>query len=149
MLQDTDLHIHMPSGAVPKDGPSAGQLYILFDCLLLLTNTAGIAIAICIMSLLSGEAVSRTVAMSGEITLRGQVRPVGGIKEKVMSAYRAGIKRILLPAANQRDIVQTVPEHIRESVSFVYCKTIWDAVEAVFSCNDQAAQHSAQCVSRL
>lgn len=108
----------------------------------------GVALVICIMSLLSGEPVSRTTAMSGEITLRGQVRPVGGIKEKVISAHRAGVERILLPAGNQRDVVQTVPPYVQNSVSFIYCKTIWDAVEAVFT-NNSLTQHSAQCVSRL
>ncbi|KAF7732526.1 hypothetical protein EC973_003273 [Apophysomyces ossiformis] len=115
LFRDTDLHIHMPNGAVPKDGPSAG-----------------ITMVTCIISLLSGHTVPRTTAMTGEITLRGKVRPVGGIKEKVISAHRAGVTRVVLPAGNRRDVLQDVPESVKKSISFVYCKSIWDVVEACF-----------------
>ena len=88
--------------------------------------------ATAIISLLSGKSVPKTTAMTGEITLRGQIRAIGGVKEKVISAHRAGIDRILLPATNQRDVLQDVPETIRQSIKFIYCKSLWDAVEAIF-----------------
>ncbi|KAK4521346.1 uncharacterized protein ATC70_011961 [Mucor velutinosus] len=115
VFQDIDLHIHMPSGAVPKDGPSAG-----------------IAMVTCLLSLLSGNCVPTTTAMTGEVTLRGQVRPVGGIKEKVVSAHRAGIKKILLPVANKRDIIKDIPAEVKKEMTFVYCKSVWDVIESAF-----------------
>ncbi|KAI7874568.1 ATP-dependent protease La [Lichtheimia hyalospora FSU 10163] len=113
LLADTDLHIHMPSGAVPKDGPSAG-----------------ITMAVSIVSLLLNKTVSKTTAMTGEITLRGQVQPVGGIKEKVISAHRAGIRKIILPVRNRRDVEKDIPKEIKQDLAFVYARTIWDALEA-------------------
>ncbi|KAI8641503.1 ATP-dependent protease La [Parasitella parasitica] len=115
VFQDIDLHIHMPSGAVPKDGPSAG-----------------ITMVTCLVSLLSGNCVSNTTAMTGEVTLRGQVRPVGGIKEKVVSAHRAGIKRIILPVANKRDVIKDIPMEVKNDLTFVYCKSMWDVIESAF-----------------
>ncbi|KAG1473548.1 hypothetical protein G6F56_000894 [Rhizopus delemar] len=126
IFRDLDLHIHMPSGAVPKDGPSAG-----------------ITMTTCIMSLLSGNHVPRTTAMTGEVTLRGQVRPVGGIKEKVISAHRAGIKKIIIPAANRRDVQHEIPASVQQSVTFVYCKSMWDVIEAAFE------HTSLRCEQRL
>jgi ATP-dependent Lon protease len=99
-----DLHIHVPAGATPKDGPSAG-----------------VTIFTSLVSLLSGDAVKPTIAMTGEITLRGMVLPVGGIKEKVLAAHRAGIKKILMPERNQRDL-EEVPESVKKSIEFVYLK---------------------------
>lgn len=98
----TDLHIHLPEGAIPKDGPSAG-----------------ITMATAITSALTGKAVRHDVAMTGEITLRGTVLPVGGIKEKVIAAHRAGIKKILLPEQNRRDMVD-VPQSVQDDVKFVF-----------------------------
>ncbi|KAI8996981.1 Lon protease C-terminal proteolytic domain-containing protein [Pilobolus umbonatus] len=115
IFKNIDIHIHLPSGAVRKDGPSAG-----------------IAMVVGLISLLSGNNVPRTTAMTGEITLRGQIRPVGGIKEKVISAHRAGIKKILLPFANRRDINKDVSDKIKKEITFVYCKSIWEAVETAF-----------------
>lgn len=115
LFKDIDLHIHMPSGAVPKDGPSAG-----------------ITMVTCLVSLLSGNCVPRTTAMTGEVTLRGQVRPVGGIKEKVISAHRAGITKIILPAANRRDIKNDIPQEIQNEMTFHYCKNVWDVIEYAF-----------------
>jgi ATP-dependent Lon protease len=115
LFQDIDLHIHMPSGAVPKDGPSAG-----------------ITMVTCLVSLLSGNCVPNTTAMTGEVTLRGQVRPVGGIKEKVVSAHRAGIKKILLPVANKRDIIKDIPMEVKKEITLVYCKSMWDVIESAF-----------------
>ena len=98
----TDLHIHLPEGAIPKDGPSAG-----------------ITMATAIASALTGKAVRHDVAMTGEITLRGTVLPVGGIKEKVIAAHREGMKKVLLPEENKRDMVD-VPLRVKEDMSFVF-----------------------------
>ena len=96
------MHIHVPSGAVPKDGPSAG-----------------VTIATSLLSLLIKQPVRHDVAMTGEISLRGRVLPVGGIKEKVIAARRAGIKTVILPQRNEKDL-QEVPEHIRKKLQFVF-----------------------------
>jgi len=102
----TDLHIHLPEGAIPKDGPSAG-----------------ITMATAIASALTGKAVHHDIAMTGEITLRGTILPVGGIKEKVLAAHRAGIKKILLPVDNKRDMVD-VPRSVQEDVQFVFVQSM-------------------------
>lgn len=101
-----DLHIHLPEGAIPKDGPSAG-----------------ITMATALASALSGKPVRHDVAMTGEITLRGDVLPVGGIKEKVIAAYNAGIKKILLPHDNKRDM-KDVPETVKKDVTFVFVRSM-------------------------
>jgi ATP-dependent Lon protease len=107
-----DLHVHVPAGAVPKDGPSAG-----------------VAMATALASLVSGRPVKDDVAMTGEVTLTGQVLPVGGLKEKSLAALRAGIKRIILPERNEGDIAE-IPEHEREGLEFVYVDSIDKALEA-------------------
>ncbi|MEM6293809.1 MAG: endopeptidase La [Myxococcota bacterium] len=112
-IEGHDIHVHVPAGAIPKDGPSAG--------------TAMIA---ALSSLLTDRCVRADVAMTGEITLRGLVLPVGGIKEKMLAAHRAGIKRIVLPARNEKDVVD-VPEEIRDEMEIVYVKTVADVLEAV------------------
>jgi ATP-dependent Lon protease len=103
---ESDIHIHVPAGAIPKDGPSAGVT--LFTALL---------------SLFTGRPVKSDVAMTGEITLRGMVLPVGGIKEKVLAAHRAGIKTIILPAANERDLVD-VPDNVKKNMTFKFAERI-------------------------
>jgi len=100
-LEKSDIHIHIPAGAMPKDGPSAG-----------------VTMMTAIVSLLTGIHVRHDVAMTGEITLRGRVLPVGGIKEKVLAAHRAGIKRIILPERNTADLDE-IPEEVRETLEFV------------------------------
>jgi ATP-dependent Lon protease len=107
-----DLHIHVPAGAVPKDGPSAG-----------------VAMAVALASLVSGRAVSGDVAMTGEITLTGQVLPVGGLKEKSLAAQRAGIKRVILPERNEGEIAE-IPQHERGELEFVYVDRIEKALDA-------------------
>jgi ATP-dependent Lon protease len=107
-----DVHVHVPAGAVPKDGPSAG-----------------IAMAVALASLVMRKPVRSDVAMTGEITLTGQVLPIGGLKEKALAAQRAGIKRVLVPTRNEADVAE-IPEHQREGLGFVYCDTIDDALAA-------------------
>ncbi len=101
-LEKTDIHIHFPAGAIPKDGPSAG-----------------VTILTALVSLLTGIRVRSDVAMTGEATLRGLVLPVGGIKEKVLAAHRAGIKRVIMPARNEKDLID-VPEQARKELEFVF-----------------------------
>jgi ATP-dependent Lon protease len=110
-LEKSDLHIHIPAGAMPKDGPSAGVT--MFTAL---------------VSLLTGIHVRHDVAMTGEITLRGRVLPVGGIKEKVLAAHRAGIKRILLPERNRVDL-EEVPKEILESLEFIFTSRMETVLE--------------------
>ena len=105
-----DIHLHVPEGAIPKDGPSAG-----------------VTMATAILSLLTGKAVHRKIAMTGEITLRGEVLPVGGIKEKVLAARRAKIDTVILPSLNKRDL-EDVNETIRKEMKFV----LVDDVKSVF-----------------
>jgi ATP-dependent Lon protease len=107
-FSEHDIHIHFPAGAIPKDGPSAG-----------------VAIATCIASVMGERPVRHDVAMTGEITLRGKVLSVGGIKEKVMAAHRANITTVVLPEGNRKD-VQEVPEEIREKLEFVFAARVED-----------------------
>jgi ATP-dependent Lon protease len=109
LLEKCDIHIHVPSGAIPKDGPSAG-----------------VAIYTALVSLLSGRPVRSDLAMTGEISLRGLVLPVGGIKEKVVAAERAGIRTVMLPARNRHDF-EDVPQEVRRRVEFVWLETVDDA----------------------
>ncbi len=112
-FEKLDLHVHVPAGGVPKDGPSAG-----------------ITILIAIASLLSGKPVRPDVALTGEITLRGLVLPVGGIKNKVLAARRAGVKRIILPAKNEKDL-EEVPEHARADLEFTFVHEIGEVLDIV------------------
>jgi ATP-dependent Lon protease len=108
----SDIHMHIPAGAQPKDGPSAG-----------------VTMATSLVSLISGRPVEKGVSMTGEITLRGQVMPVGGIKEKMLAAHRAGLKTIILPKRNELDL-EDVPEEIRKSLSFVFAESVNDVLKA-------------------
>jgi ATP-dependent Lon protease len=110
-FENMDIHIHVPAGAVPKDGPSAG-----------------VTIATALTSLLTGRPVRHDVAMTGEITLRGKVLPVGGIKEKVLGAHRAGVRTVILPKRNEKDL-EDVPEAIRNSMRFVFVDTVDQVIE--------------------
>jgi len=106
-----DIHIHVPAGAIPKDGPSAG-----------------ITMFVALTSLLTNKPVRNNVAMTGEITLRGLVLPVGGIKEKVLAAARAGIQTIILPKKNEKDL-EEIPERIRSQISFKYIERMDEAID--------------------
>jgi ATP-dependent Lon protease len=108
-FSEFDIHIHFPAGAIPKDGPSAG-----------------VAIATCIASVMGERPVRHDVAMTGEITLRGKVLSVGGIKEKIMAAQRANIKTIVLPEGNRKDLTE-VPEDVKAGLSFVFAERVEDA----------------------
>lgn len=106
-----DLHIHVPSGAIPKDGPSAG-----------------VALLTTIASLVTGHEVDPKLAMTGEISLRGAVIPVGGIKEKVLAAHRAGIKRVILPKDNEKDL-DDVPDDVKDEIEFIFVETIEEVIK--------------------
>jgi ATP-dependent Lon protease len=110
-FENCDIHIHVPAGAVPKDGPSAG-----------------VTIAASLASLLTGRPVRHNLAMTGEITLRGKVMPVGGIKEKVLAAKRAGIDTVILPKRNEKDL-EDVPEKVRQEMTFEFVDTIDEVLE--------------------
>ncbi|GFG29005.1 hypothetical protein Cfor_10552 [Coptotermes formosanus] len=114
LLSHTDLHIHFPAGAVGKDGPSAG-----------------VTIAAALISLFSDRPIAADVAMTGEITLRGVVLPVGGIKDKVLAAHRAGLKRVILPKKNEKDLYE-VPENVKKDLSFVLVSHIDEVLQAAF-----------------
>ncbi|XP_067090543.1 lon protease homolog 2, peroxisomal [Osmerus mordax] len=113
-LEGTDIHLHFPAGAVTKDGPSAG-----------------VTMVTCLASLFSGRLVRSDVAMTGEITLRGLVLPVGGIKDKVLAAHRAGLKRLIIPKRNDKDL-EEIPAHIRAELDFVTAANLDDVLNAAF-----------------
>ena len=109
--ENTDIHIHVPAGAIPKDGPSAG-----------------VSMVTSLVSLLSGIPVKKKLAMTGEITLRGSVLPIGGVKEKVTAAHRAGIKEVILPDHNRKDL-EDVPKHVAKDLTFHFAKEINDVLK--------------------
>ncbi len=110
LFEKSDIHVHVPAGAIPKDGPSAG-----------------VAIYTALVSLLTNRTVRNDVAMTGEISLRGLVLPVGGIKEKTVAAHRAGIRTVLLPARNRKDL-EDIPESVKRDVEFVWLERVDDAI---------------------
>ncbi|MCR1808405.1 endopeptidase La, partial [Stenotrophomonas geniculata] len=109
--EKNDIHIHVPEGAVPKDGPSAG-----------------ITMATALISALTVIPVSKEVGMTGEITLRGRVLPIGGLKEKTLSAHRAGLTKIILPAENEKDL-DDIPESVKENLTFVLASHLDEVLE--------------------
>ena len=131
-LNDRDVHVHMPEGSIGKEGPSAGTA-ILSAFVSLFTKTK-ISPDIGVYPKLSRASWtnSRAVAMTGEISLVGQVLPVGGLKEKILAAHRAGIKKILAPAANRADIEENVPESVKEGIKFVYVEDVRQVLQEVF-----------------
>ncbi|XP_043842650.1 lon protease homolog 2, peroxisomal [Dromiciops gliroides] len=114
LLDNTDIHLHFPAGAVTKDGPSAG-----------------VTIVTCLASLFSGRLVRSDVAMTGEITLRGLVLPVGGIKDKVLAAHRAGLKRIIIPQRNEKDL-EEIPSNVRQDLTFITATCLDEVLNAAF-----------------
>ena len=126
VFRKQDLHVHIPAGAIPKDGPSAG-----------------VTLFVALVSLLLGKRVSKDVAMTGEISLRGLVLPVGGIKEKVLAAKRAGISLVLLPDLNRRDLDE-IPPAAREAIRFEFLKTVDEALALALERDDSEAVSSRQ-----
>jgi ATP-dependent Lon protease len=127
LFEKSDIHVHVPAGAIPKDGPSAG-----------------VAMFTALVSLLTDQTVRGDTAMTGEISLRGLVLPVGGIKEKVLAAHRAGLERVLLPARNRKDF-EDIPESARAALELVWLETVDDAIRAALGsegCADQDARRS-------
>jgi ATP-dependent Lon protease len=118
-FEDSDIHLHIPAGAQPKDGPSAG-----------------VTIATALVSLISGCPVHSDVGMTGEITLRGQVLPVGGIKEKVLAAHRAGLKMVIMPNRNEADL-EDLPEEVIEEIKFVFAESVDDVLQAAMDCSGE------------
>ena len=110
LFAGNDIHIHVPEGAVPKDGPSAG-----------------VAITCAIISCLSGRPVNPDVAMTGEVTLRGNALPIGGLREKSLAALRSGIKTIIVPNDNKKD-VEELPQEVKDNLKIVYMKKVEDAI---------------------
>ena len=117
----SDIHLHIPSGAQPKDGPSAG-----------------VTIATSLVSLVSGRKVKPHVGMTGEITLRGQVLPIGGVKEKVLAAHRNGLKTVILPKRNKQDL-DDVPEEVKKSMKFVFAETVDEVLDSALESNHKPA----------
>jgi ATP-dependent Lon protease len=120
-----DIHIHVPAGAVPKDGPSAG-----------------ITIATALVSLITGRPVDEHVAMTGEITLTGQVLPIGGVKEKALAAQRAGITTLVLPKENEPDL-EELPKEVRSGFDIVLADSIGEVIEAALDGAAPAAPEAA------
>lgn len=132
IMKNRSLHVHCPSGAIPKDGPSAG-----------------LAHTIALISLFSGKSVPPQIAMTGEISLRGRVLPVGGIKEKLIGALRAGVKVVLLPYANRKD-VKDVPQEVKDGLEIIHVKHIWEALRVVWpETHFPGQQHLNMFESRL
>ena len=118
-FETTDVHLHVPAGAVPKDGPSAG-----------------IAMIMAMASLFSGRPIRGDIGMTGEVTLRGRVLPVGGIKQKVLAAHRAGLTTVILPKRNEKDL-DDLPDEVRNTLIFVLVDRIDEALEVVFLTQDE------------
>ena len=106
IFSQNDFHVHFPEGAIPKDGPSAG-----------------VTIATAFLSVCSGHKVKHDVAMTGEITLRGNVLPVGGIKEKVLAAQRAGVRKMIMPTANKKDLYE-IPKKVIRDIEFIFVEDV-------------------------
>jgi ATP-dependent Lon protease len=121
-LEKSDIHIHIPAGAMPKDGPSAG-----------------ITMFTALVSLLTGIRVRHDVAMTGELSLRGRVLPIGGVKEKVLAAHRAGIKRIILPERNKPDL-EDIPREVRDELEFVPVSRLDEVLKAALEREPQPSQ---------
>ena len=126
VFEEQNVHIHVPAGAIPKDGPSAGVTMV---CVL--------------VSLASGRRVRSDVAMTGEITLRGKVMPIGGVKEKVLAAYRSGIRTVILPEKNQPDLEEDLPKELRDQMSFVFASDIRQVLDAALEPSIMQGQEAA------
>ncbi|MGA2795481.1 MAG: S16 family serine protease, partial [Roseiarcus sp.] len=129
-FEKTDIHIHVPAGATPKDGPSAG-----------------VAMFMALVSLMTDRVIRNDTAMTGEISLRGLVLPVGGVKEKVVAAQRAGIKRVMLPARNRKDF-EDIPEEVRQQLAFVWLERVEEAVSSALESGAPASEPPREAAVR-
>src|SRR5208282_1153970 len=129
-FEKSDIHVHVPAGATPKDGPSAG-----------------VAMLMALVSLMTDRTIRSDTAMTGEISLRGLVLPVGGIKEKVVAAHRAGIKRVMLPARNKKDF-EEIPEEVRQQLTFIWLERVEDAAAAALEPATTKASAGGSAVGR-
>src|SRR6266571_4381296 len=120
VFENQNVHIHVPAGAIPKDGPSAGVTMVTV-----------------LVSLASGRKVRSDVAMTGEITLRGKVMPIGGIKEKVLAAYRSGIRTVIMPKKNELDLMEDLPQELRDQMKFVFVTDIREVLDAAIEPSDR------------
>jgi ATP-dependent Lon protease len=126
IFSKTDLHIHVPAGAIPKDGPSAG-----------------ITMATSIASALTGRPVNKNIALTGEVTLRGRVLPIGGLKEKTLAAKRMGIKRVIIPKRNKKDL-EDIPKYIKKDMEFIFAETMDDVLKFSLKENHKRKQGPAK-----
>jgi ATP-dependent Lon protease len=127
VFENQNVHIHVPAGAIPKDGPSAG-----------------VTMATVLVSLASGRKVRSDVAMTGEITLRGKVMPIGGVKEKVLAAYRSGIRTVILPQKNELDLIEDLPKELRDQMKFVFVTDIREVLEAALEPSDRKGERAIE-----
>lgn len=125
VFEGQSIHIHVPAGAIPKDGPSAGVTMVTV-----------------LVSLASGRKVRSDVAMTGEITLRGKVMPIGGVKEKVLAAYRSGIHTVILPKKNEADLLEDLPKELRDQMHFIFVKEIREVLDAALEPESNHAGHA-------
>jgi ATP-dependent Lon protease len=114
-FDNKDIHVHVPEGATPKDGPSAG-----------------VAMATSIISVITGIPVRRDVAMTGEVTLRGRVLPIGGLKEKLLAALRAGLKTVIIPADNEKDLAE-IPDNVKAGLTIVPVKNVEEVLKVALT----------------
>jgi ATP-dependent Lon protease len=127
IFEGQSVHIHVPAGAIPKDGPSAGVTMVTV-----------------LVSLASGRKVRSNVAMTGEITLRGKVMPIGGVKEKVLAAFRSGIHTVILPKKNEPDLIEDLPRELREKMNFVFVTDIRQVLEAALEPASRKSERAAE-----
>ncbi len=128
IFEGQNVHIHVPAGAIPKDGPSAGVTMVTV-----------------LVSLASGRKVRSDIAMTGEITLRGKVMPIGGVKEKVLAAYRSGIRTVILPEKNRADLLEDIPTELRDQMTFHFASDISQVLDAALE--DKDLQNHKETVS--
>ena len=129
-IASSDIHIHLPQGAVKKDGPSAG-----------------VALTIALVSALTGRPVRNDVAVTGEVNLRGRAMPVGGIKEKVLAAHRAGVRTVLLPRRNEKNLIEDVPASVREVMTFHLVGSADEVIRLAFPAEPAAVEEASEAVT--